>query len=162
MAFFLYFILIGVAMYLLDWLQLRLRKGVTAASYLVSGLLVGIISALILHAVYPLTLLGWILVPLVSVSGAVMLFLAFRLDLYSSSLFQIFGTVTLGLATGILAWIVLEILLAVGFIRRAEMLLFRRPFIDLIVYGFLLQFGYAFTGRFVKAWLKKSGGRSGA
>ncbi len=156
MVFFLYFIVIGIVMYLLDWLQLRLRKGVTALSYIVSGLVAGLLFALLLHTVYPLTVLGWILVPLVSVCAAITLLLAFQWNLYASGWFQVFGTITLGVATGILAWILLQIFLQIGLVNRLEMLQFRRPLVDLIVYGFLLQFGYAFIGRIVRAWVKKT------
>jgi|Deesub1362B_J571_1020462.scaffolds.fasta_scaffold04462_2 hypothetical protein len=155
MAFFLFFILFGVAMYVVDWLLLSVRGRLMATSYLLTAAVVGLVSALFMHGVYGLSGMGIIVVFLIVFTGGISLMLAHGLNLYRSTLFQVFGTILLALSTGLLAWVVFKVLVAMGGIPMEEARLMKRPLIDFAVYGFLLQFGYAFSGRLAKVWLKK-------
>jgi len=155
MVFFLFFVVFGAVMYLLDWWFLRLRGGVWNTSYLLSGAITGLGGALLLHRVYPLSVLGFLVVFLVAFCGGVVLMLAQMRDLYRFSLFQVLGTLILAAASGFLAWILMKVLFWGGLISLQDSLQLRRPLLNFLVYAFLLQFGYAFTGRVVRLGLRR-------
>jgi len=151
MEFFLFFIVAGLLMYFLDLVLLRLRDQITLTSYLLSGCIVGIGFGLLTKTAYPNYDFFWMF-PIVTMSGSFILYLFAKFDFYKYSVIQLFGTLILGISTGLLALIVFN-LFRIGLSSQqsnpASMI------IDMIIYGFLLHFGYSFTGRFHKKRTRK-------
>ena len=150
LQFFLYYVLIGIVMYGLDALLLKIRKELLPTSYLLSGLVAGILFGLIMQSIYSFLGFGWLLTPIISVCGSLVMFLAVRFDLYEKSAFQLFGTLFLGLATGLLAWLFMLVISRSILDPAYTIHGLRAAPLDLVIFGFLLHFGYAFTGRIVR------------
>ena len=101
--FFLFFLISGVLMYILDLVWLRVRNQISMTSYLLSGCMVGILFGLLTKAAYPHFGLNWILVPVITMSGSFLLYIFAKFDFYKFSIFQLFGTIILGVTTGLIA-----------------------------------------------------------
>lgn len=147
MAFFLYFALVGIALYLLNALWLKIRDHLSLTAYLLSGTISGIIFGLLVKFIYQLQGISWFIVPIVSISAALFLFIFAKYDLYQNPFFQLFGTITLGVSTGLLSLLIVTLLENIVssqmfFLNQSKSLI-----LDMIIYGFLLNFGYAFSGR---------------
>ena len=159
MVFFLYFTLAGIVLYLLNMLWLKIRDQLGLTSYLLSGAISGTIFGVLIKFIYQLQGISWLIVPVVAMSAAVFLFLFAKYDLYQNPIFQLFGTITLGISTGIVSIIMIKLL---QFILPSQLFFLSQSkslILDMIIYGFLLNFGYAFSGRiFGKKRPKKHSG----
>ncbi len=150
MAFYLYFVLAGILMYIFDTIFFRLRKQLVWSSYVVSGSVSGILLGLLVEAIYHYQNPVWGMFPVVTISGAVLLFLFAKYELYRKPFFQLFATVTLGVATGILALLIIELIALIAPLQNRVIIHPKTLILDMIIYGFILHFGYAFTGRFFR------------
>jgi hypothetical protein len=144
MEFFLFFIVAGVLMYILDVVLLRMRDHITLTSYLLSGTIVGIGFGLLTNIAYPAYKFFWMF-PVVTMSGSTALYVFAKYDFYKYGFIQLFGTITLGLLTGLFAFVVFNIFLIGLSFQQTNL-----SILDMIIYGFLIHFGYSFVGRFHK------------
>ena len=150
LQFFLYYALIGIVMYALDALLLKIRKKLMPTSYLLSGLLAGTLFGVLMQSMYHFLPFGWMLPAIISLCGSVLLFLAAQFDLYTKSFFQLLGTMILGLSTGIISWLLISLISTWVLDPLLSFHGLRATLIDLIIFGFLIHFGYATTSRIVR------------
>lgn len=150
MIFYLYFVLAGILMFIFDAILFRLRKQLYWSSYLVSGAVSGILLGLLVKGIYHYQGLVWGIFPIVTISAAVFLFLFAKYELYQKAFFYLFATVSLGVATGILALIIIKLIAVLVPLQNWQIIRPKTMILDMIIYGFILHFGYAFTGRFHK------------
>ena len=152
---FIYFLVMGVLMYLFDATLLKIRKGIFLTSYILSAVLAGVILGIATQSINVQGKSAMFLPLVISVSSSLLLFFTHLKNLYEKPIFQFFGTVLLGLATGVIAFLLVGLMQLVDFdlYKISEDLI--SFFIDLILYGFLLHFGYAFSGRISKTLFRK-------
>lgn len=151
---FFYFLFLGILMFIFDTILLKLRKELLLTSYLLSSVSAGAIIGMVMQSTNMLATAS-ILPFILSITGGILLYLTQFKDLYKKPLFQMFGTIILGLSTGIIASLLIGIML----IFNVQLYgISQTPvsfFIDLVLYGFLLHFGYAFSGRISQTLFRK-------
>jgi len=153
MKFYLFMIVTGIGLFLCDRLLLRLLKIGLVAS-LLSGIFCGVIFGWLAKLFFWKVGISWFIVPLITLSGSLLLFLFARYQLYQKPLIQVFSTILLGIGTGLLAWLMLELLML---LLPSQPWLFFRPhrfWLEMILLGFLLHFGYAFSVRISKRLIR--------
>jgi hypothetical protein len=143
--YFFYFLFLGVLIFLVDWILLKLVGRVLPAANLISGLLAGMVIAWVMESVYRDVTAIWLFPPVVGLCAGLVLAAAFHFDLYSRATFRLFGTLLLALATGILIWLVFFLLSLTG---GGRIDVFSRiTLIDFLLFAFVVHFGYVFSAR---------------
>ena len=153
------FILIGAVMYLIQWMVRVQSGGKKILVYVVSGLVGGLIASLLAEYTLPLqaSMIGeavWPGMMIMGLIGGIVLYLASALNLYQSSLFQMFSTLLLGIATGLITLGVYTVYAAIAripwlIVSQIGHKRFSFTIIMFCVLGFLIIFGYAMTARFI-------------
>jgi len=143
LAMFFHFIILGLLMFVFDFALLKIRKRILISSYMVSGVTAGVIVGLAIQQIYIEGIPG-ILFPLIlSLTGSLSLYIVNVKDLSKKVAFRLFGTIILGFSTGFVSFLLVVLMQLFQYDPFAV----TNPsnfFINLLLYGFLLQFGYAF------------------
>ncbi len=147
MAFFIFFLVAGIVMYILDFLWLKLSGEIKLISFLSSGCAAGILVGFVLKTIYGIAGPAWIFVPIITLSGSFILYLFTKYNLYEKSFFKLFSTIFLGFVTGLFSLIVFKLLMIMIPSQTWSLSQSAYLLLDLIIYGFVLHFSYAFTGR---------------
>ncbi len=147
MAFFIFFLAAGIVMYILDFLWLKLSGEIRVISFLSSGCIAGILVGFVLKTIYGLEGPAWIFVPIITVSGSFFLYLFSKYNLYEKSFFKLFSTMFLGTATGLFSLAIFKLLMMMIPSQTWSLSQSAYLLLDLIIYGFVLHFSYAFSGR---------------
>ncbi|RKY79866.1 hypothetical protein DRQ00_02910 [candidate division KSB1 bacterium] len=153
------FILIGVIMYLVQRMvgpQFGWRK---VLIYLISGMIGGLGAVLLAKYSLPsqVGLLGktiWPGMVIMGSTGGIVLYTASALNLYQSNFFQLFGTLILGIATGVgtvAIYALYAVVVGIPWITTGQIgnRHFSGTIIMFCVLGFLIIFGYTMTARIV-------------
>lgn len=158
LAMFFHFIILGLLMFVFDFVLLKIRKRILISSYMVSGVTAGVIIGLSIQETYIEGIPG-ILFPLIlSLTGSLFLYIVNVKDLSKKLVFRLFGTIILGFSTGLGSFLLVFLMRLFQFDPFPMNLNQDNFFINLLLNGFLLQFGYAFSGRISQS-LFRSGGR---
>ena len=158
LTMFFHFIILGLLMFVFDFVLLKIRKRILISSYMVSGVTSGVIIGLSIQETYIEGIPG-ILFPLIlSLTGSLFLYIVNVKDLSKKVVFRLFGTLILGFSTGLVSFL---LVILMQLFQYDPFSMSSNPadfFINLLLNGFLLQFGYAFSGR-ISQTLFRSGGR---
>lgn len=147
MAFFIFFLAAGIVMCILDLLWLKLSGEIRLVSFLSTGCIAGILVGFVLKTIYGIEGPAWIFVPLITLSGSFILYLFTKYNLYEKTFFKIFSTIFLGIVTGLFSLIVFKLLMIMIPSQKWSSSQSAYLLLDLIIYGFVLHFSYAFTRR---------------
>ncbi len=153
MKFYILFIVAGVGLFGGERMLLWLKRSDFFSCFF-SGAVVGLLLGWIIKWIYQMDNLGWVVAPLVTISGSILLLLFARFKLYQLPALQLFSTILLGIFTGLLSWLLLKILMII--FPQLPWLFYRpqRLWLDLILLGFLLHFGYIFSVRITKRLIR--------
>ncbi len=158
LALFFYFIILGLLMFVFDFALLKIRKRIIISSYIVSGVTAGVIVGLSIQQTYIEGIPGILLPLILSLTGSLFLYIVNVKELSKKAVFRLFGTIILGFSTGLVSFLVVVFMQLFQYDPFAVSSEPANFFINLLLNGFLLHFGYAFSGRISQS-LYRTGGR---